>query len=88
MGKKTTKEASTGSAELQAAYIALMAEARRVLQAVKVAAMTHASVQFEKLADEERLRVVNNDTTRLEQMKDAARRCADEARTQLGQVTG
>lgn len=85
--KKTVKEASTGNAELTAAYIALMAEARRVLQAVKVAALTHAAVQFKELA-ENGGSVTELGSTASEEMKEASRRCSDEARAQLGHVTG
>jgi hypothetical protein len=76
-------EAARRSPALEAAYIALMAEARRVLQVVKVAALTHAAEQFVSIAKNPY--TLGDDAARY---IGASKRCADEAVVQLGQVTG
>lgn len=97
--KKTVAEqlldAARRSPALEAAYIALMAEARRTLQAVKVAALTHAAAQFTAIAEAvERAEFSKPEKPEagalvdVENYRSSARRCADEARVQLGQVTG
>lgn len=67
----------------RAALTDVLVVARKALEAVRVAAMTHAAVQFDELAN----RYDAGNVKRM-QCEEASRRAEAEALTQLGHVTG
>ena len=67
----------------RAALTDFLIEARRVLQVVKVAALTRAARDFGELAAE-----YDPNGEKHGQLMTACRRCEDEARAALGHVTG
>lgn len=79
-----------GAGAFRAALTDFLLEARRTLQVVKVAALTHAAVGFMKLSAHpiEELDAGEEQTKESDQLIALAKRCRDEAKVQLGAVTG